>query len=167
MLRRFSLLGKFSLLSFLVIAALGVAIGGMLHARVERRALIAVGRDAQLLGRIGVQSQLTPADLEHGMSPRRLDEVGRALRASSLADSGVSRVKVFNRRGTVVYSDERAQVGRPGDAEVEEALEGEIETEITHGTDENQRGAKMLEAYVPLRWRANGPIVGVVEIYIP
>src|SRR4051794_36340468 len=167
MLRRFSLLGKFSLLSFLVIAALGVAIGGMLHHRVERRALIAVGRDAQLLGRVGVQSQLTRRDLEGGMSPRRLDQVGRALRAGSLAESGLSRVKVFNGRGTVVYSDDRAQVGRPGDDEVEEALDGEIETEVTRGTDETGHGAKMLEAYVPLRWHANGPIVGVVEIYIP
>jgi diguanylate cyclase (GGDEF)-like protein len=168
MRRRLSLLGTFGLLSFLVIAALGVAIGGMLHGRVERRALIDLGRDAQLLGRIGVQSQLTPADLEHGMSPRRLDEVGRALRASSLADSGLSRVKVYNVHGTIVYSDERAKVGQPADSdEVEEALEGEVETEIAHGTEETGRGAKMLEAYVPLRWRAHGPIVGVVEIYVP
>ena len=53
---RLSLLGKFSLLSLLVIAALGVAIGAVLHQRIERRALIDAGRDAMLLGQVGVQS---------------------------------------------------------------------------------------------------------------
>jgi hypothetical protein len=75
---RLSLLGKFSLLSLLVIAALGVAIGAVLHQRVERRALIDAGRDAALLGRIGVQGQITPRELERGLSPRRLDEVSTA-----------------------------------------------------------------------------------------
>jgi hypothetical protein len=79
---RLSLLGKFSLLSLLVIAALGVAIGAMLHQRIERRALIDAGRDAALLGRIGVQGQITPRELEHGLSPRRVEEVEHRLRAS-------------------------------------------------------------------------------------
>src|SRR4051812_49313447 len=165
---RLSLLGKFSLLSLLVIAALGVAIGAVLHQRIERRALIDAGRDAALIGRIGVQGQITPRELDHGLSPRRVAEVGRKLRASSLADSGLARVKIYDQRGTVVYSDDKASIGeREEDHELEEALEGEIETEVTHGTDESGRGEKMLEAYVPLRWRANSPIVGVVEIYIP
>jgi diguanylate cyclase (GGDEF)-like protein len=165
---RLSLLGKFSLLSLLVIAALGVAIGAVLHQRVERRALIDAGRDAALLGRIGVQGQITPRELERGLPPRRLDEVSTALRAGTLTDSGLARVKIYNQEGTVVYSDDRTTVGtREPDHEVDEALEGEIETEVTHGLDESDRGEKMLEAYVPLRWRANGPIVGVVEIYIP
>ena len=39
-LRRPSLLTKFSLLSLLVVVALGIGVGSMLHERIERRALL-------------------------------------------------------------------------------------------------------------------------------
>ena len=45
--RRPSLLTKFSLLSLLVVAAIGIAIGSVLHERIERRALLELALEHQ------------------------------------------------------------------------------------------------------------------------
>ena len=94
-LRRPSLLVKFSLLSLLVIVALGVAIGSALHERIERRGLAQAMHLADVMTRVGVQADAAalrparpaaagaPGRAGRRAAPRRLprpaDQPGQAL----------------------------------------------------------------------------------------
>ena len=66
LLRRPSLLTKFSVLSLLVIVALGIGVGRMLQDRIERRALLESTKLAETMTTLGMQPILLPGDLAAG-----------------------------------------------------------------------------------------------------
>src|SRR5215204_1618953 len=72
-LRRPSLLAKFSVLSLLVIVALGAGIGSVLQERIERRALDAATRLAETVTAVGLEPVLLLGDLEPYPTLSRLD----------------------------------------------------------------------------------------------
>jgi len=82
----------------------------------------------------------------------------------------VTRIKVWNREATVLWSDESRLIGQSfrDNHELKEALEGKIEVEIqTLRRAENvyePQGGRLAEIYVPI-FGADGTVVGVVEIY--
>ena len=77
-LRRPSLLTKFSVLSLLVIVGIGLAIGSMLHERIERRALVESTRVAEILTKAGLEPFLLRGDLEPYPTLARLDALRQA-----------------------------------------------------------------------------------------
>jgi diguanylate cyclase (GGDEF)-like protein len=165
---RLSLLGKFSLLSLVLIAGLGVSVAAVLHARIERRALVDAQRVAEIFAAAGVQSHLRPSDLERPLSYARLSELDMELQTRFLANAGLARLKVFDRHGRVAYSDDPSQVGEiEREGGVREALAGRAVSDVDHGTDESGEGEPMLEAYVPMRWSPSEPPAGVMEVYLP
>lgn len=91
-----------------------------------------------------------------------------ALKA--LADLGVVRVKVYNQKGVVVYSDEPKLIGEnfSGSEELEEALKGQVETEISETVKKEhsfERGyGQLMEIYTPVFLGRKEPI-GVIEAY--
>ena len=169
-LRRPSLLTKFSVLSLLVIVALGFAIASMLHQRIERRALLEATQLAEVMTRAGLEPILLPGDLQAYPSLDHLDAVDEQLRLHGMDEMGIWRLKIFNTDGAIVYSDERGIVGEshPDSPGVERALLGETSRKVTQGTDDDGRGIALLEVYVPLRLgRSDDVPDGVVEIYLP
>ena len=82
----------------------------------------------------------------------------------------VTRIKVWNREATVLWSDESRLIGQSfsDNHELKEALEGKIEVEIqTLRRAENvyePQGGRLAEIYVPI-FGADGTVVGVVEIF--
>jgi diguanylate cyclase (GGDEF)-like protein len=169
LLRRPSLLTKFSMLSLVVIAALGLGVGAMLHRQIERRALKEATHTAELTTRIGIEPILLPGDLRLILTDEHLDSLDEQLRLHDLDELGIRRLKIFNSDGIIVYSDEREIVGEvhsdsPG---VRSALAGGVESHVKLGTDDLGRGVQTLEVYVPLRLDRDPEPVGVVEIYLP
>jgi diguanylate cyclase (GGDEF)-like protein len=167
--RRPSLLAKFSLLSLLVITALGVGVGTMLHRQIEGRALAEATHTAEVMTRVGLQPILLPGDLRASPTEAHLDSLDDQLRLHGLDDFGVRRLKLFNRDGVIVYSDERDIVGEthPDSPGVQAALAGRVERHVKRGTDDTGRGITTLEVYVPLRVLRDPEPAGVVEIYLP
>jgi hypothetical protein len=169
---RLGLLGKFALASLLPVVVLGLVLAHYLKGRTEERALGAATEAAVLSAGLGIQPLLSPSDLERGLSPERYRSVDRALR-TGLLGAQVTRIKIWNREGLVVYSDDRALVGRRFEKghELEEALEGEIASEISHLEEEEERTERshgtQLEVYVPLRFEGSGRAVGAFEVYLP
>ncbi len=123
---RLTLLGQFSLLSLVLIGALGLVLATVLEHQIERRALENAEQLAQVTAQVGVAPQLVSRDLTRPMSKLRLSQIDTQLRQSGLESVGLKRVKIFNSRAEVVYSDDRSLIGESElhSGRVREALGG-------------------------------------------
>jgi diguanylate cyclase (GGDEF)-like protein len=165
---RVSLLGRFGAMAFVVMAALGVAIGLVLKSQIEQRALAGAVNSARVMTSLAVQPNLERGDLRYPVSLRRLNELDRQLGTRFFADNSIQTLKLFNREGRLVYSDDRTIVGGhafPG-GNVYTALDGEIVRNLEHGTDDSGSGERVLEVYVPVRLTPGSRPAGVLELYV-
>ncbi|HEY6779680.1 MAG TPA: EAL domain-containing protein [Thermoleophilaceae bacterium] len=165
-LDRLSLLGKFTLLSLLSFIGLGLVLGSVLEAQIERRGLDAAETATEVAAQTVASSVLKPYDLRRGISDARMQQLDSELKADR-GERTVLRAKIFDRRGRVVYSDDRGEIGRVHDREerhtagFRSALAGRVASDV-----EREDGRRLLEVYVPLRF--DGRLTtGVVELYLP
>src|SRR5213082_2749335 len=165
-----SLLARFAAVSALAVLGLGGVLFHVLDSSIRSRALASARESAVLTARAVVAPHVSAAQLGQGLTPHELSSLDREV-ATGLKSAGVTRIKVWNVRGRVVYSDDRALVGRsfPPSSELAEALKGEIASEVSNlsraeNVAERQDG-RLLEVYVPLR--IDGRVAGVSEIYLP
>src|SRR5215210_6021647 len=164
---RLSLLGQFSLLSLVLIAALGVVLATVLETQIERRALTNAEQLAWVTAQVGVAPHLFARDLKKPMSQLRLAQIDTELHQSGLEQVGLERVKIFNSRATLVYSDDRGLIGENEirSANLREALAGKLVSEVEHGTDDDGHGRQVLEIYAPLRVGGGPQVDGALEVY--
>jgi diguanylate cyclase (GGDEF)-like protein len=170
--RRWTLLRKFTVLSLVCFAVLGVALAQLLAHQIRDRALKSTVASAELLsGTIG--SQLEPRDLAGGaMDASRVKALDIAL-AQSRDEGSIARFKIWSRTGQILYSDDHAAIGKKFEVEGDllEALNGETHSGVEHGHAAEQEGERdlgsLLEAYVPLRFSASAAPAGAFEIYVP
>ncbi len=168
--RALTLLQKFSLLSLGWMVGTTI-VGGAIAGRSAAR--------SALRSEVGAYSEFLQAlDREHGLAPA-LDEGDPAVRSARIAGAlaalrgapGVARIKVYDRRGTIVWSDEPRYNGlRFENRRLQRALQGEpayeleVHRESEHRFEPADIGG-LIELYLPLRRGAAGEILGVVEIY--
>jgi diguanylate cyclase (GGDEF)-like protein len=164
---RLSLLGRFSLLSLVLVAALGVVAGTVLHQRVERRAVADANRLATASAQVAALGTIHAADLRGPVAGARLTELDDSL-GGALRAIGAARLKLYNEHGVTVYADDHAAIGRRADEhELDEALAGRHVSGISRGTSDTGQGAEALESYVPLRLAGSPHVNGVLELYLP
>jgi diguanylate cyclase (GGDEF)-like protein len=170
--RRISLVTKVGVLSAIAVAVLGIALAYTLSDIIRAQAL-ATGRDASsMVAAVGVQPLLTPEDLQNGLDPNGLNAVDGILRAS-LTDGQVSRIKIWNAQGRLIYSDDLSQIGAqfPASDELNAALAGNRSSSISDLTQsenvDERRFGRLLEVYVPLQFAGQSAPSGAYEIYRP
>jgi diguanylate cyclase (GGDEF)-like protein len=165
---RLSLLGRFSLMSLAVIATLGLAIGLTLKRQIEQRALARASQLAEVVAELGVRPRLERDDLVGALPAKRIRALDAALRDFA-AERGVSRMKVFNRLGEIVYADDHTLIGESEQHEsgVRQALRGGRTARLQRGVADEGKGIRTLEVYVPLRFADASRRAGVLEIYMP
>jgi diguanylate cyclase (GGDEF)-like protein len=165
---RLSLLGRFSLMSLAVIATLGLAIGLTLKRQIEHRALARASQLAEVVAELGVRPRLERDDFVGALPARRIRALDAALRDFA-AERGVTRMKVFNGEGEIVYADDHSLIGEAerDESGVREALLGRRSAELQRGVDDDGKGMRTLEVYVPLRFDDASRRVGALEIYMP
>ncbi len=165
---RLSLLGKFSLLSLLLIVGLGGVLAKVLESQIEHRALANAEQIARVTAQVGVAPRLVARDLTRPLSPLRLTQIDTELRQAGLSDVGLERVKIFNARGDLVYSDDRTLIGENelSSDKLRAALGGRLRSEVEHGTDDTGAGREVLEVYTPLRLGTGTGVDGALEIYL-
>jgi len=167
---RLGLLGTFAIVSLIPIVLLGLVLAQTVRSQIHERALANARQDAELAARLGIQPLLSPADLSPGLSRSRLEALDGRFRTVLLGKE-VARIKIWNRAGRVVYSDNRRIVGRsfPASDELEAALAGRVASEISHlEKAEGDRGySQLLEVYVPLRFGSEARPAGAFELYLP
>src|SRR4051812_2626297 len=167
-LSRWSLLTRFGVLSIAALALLAGVLGLVLKRQIESRTMSEAEEVAVLIARAAVQPNLTPVDLHGKLSPERLAELDRRLQVGVFAETGIERVKIFDAKPEIVYSDKHDIIGdnATGSSSVENALKGKVVSHIVHGLNHEDKGARSLEVYVPLRFGNGAAPVGVYEVYL-
>jgi signal transduction histidine kinase len=162
----------FGVLALVPVLALGVVLGRALNSDVQQRYLDSAEASATLLTQVGVQPLLTVQEMADGMTPDEVGTVDLKLQGASLSDE-VRRLKVWNRTGMVVYSDNRGLIGRsfPIDDDLRAALGGTSKASITDGHDEENTGdnlaGPLIQVYVPLVFEGDKSPSGAFELYLP
>src|SRR3954447_8639427 len=170
---RWTLLRKFTV-SLVCFAALGVALSQLLAHQVRERAKSNTVASAELLSSTIANGQLRPSDLSGApIDPTRLAALDATF-AQARAQNRVARLKVWNRSGQIVYSDEHSAIGHKFEVEddLKEAFAGDTHSAIATGKAIEQQSERklgtLLEAYVPLRFGSpSARPAGAFEIYMP
>jgi HD-GYP domain-containing protein (c-di-GMP phosphodiesterase class II) len=166
-----SLLARFTLISLFATLLIAGGLAWRLELVLERDALKAVAQNTADQATNILSENLTAADLVTALPEGRYQEVD-ALIHKTLLSANVVRIKIWNRGGLLVYSDDRDIMGRtfPVEADLQEALNGEIATDISNlQSEENiaERGqyAELFEIYVPLKPAGSQETLGAYEVY--
>jgi signal transduction histidine kinase len=174
-LRGTSIVWRFAVTSLLVFVLIGVGIattrGRDLRVRSEAGAAVRAGLIAEGM----VAPLLRPADLEAPIRGARYRELDRAIHGFAMDQAGIERIKIWSRDGTIVFSNDPAQVGLSPEPEEDllEAFEGEVASEISdldepENASERRLAAQLFETYVPVRIEEVGDpadVDAVIEVY--
>jgi signal transduction histidine kinase len=122
-------------------------------------------RDAKDQTLITAQGTVEPV-LSSGVlqgKPRALAVVDNAVQNRVLSDESIVRVKIWDRSGRIVYSDEPRLIGAryPGNAEVEfETTKPQAEvSDLSKPENRFERGAgRLLEVYLPIQTPGGTPL---------
>ena len=166
-----SLLARFTLASFLITLAIAMGLASRLESALERDALSAVAQNTADQATHILNKNLTAADLETALRGKRYDEID-ALIHNTLLSADIVRVKIWNRDGLLVYSDDKNIIGKafPIEVDLQEAFSGEIATDISNLQAEENIGERglykeLFEIYVPLQPIDSDTILGAYEVY--
>jgi diguanylate cyclase (GGDEF)-like protein len=162
-----------ALLSLVPIVALGLILARVLQEQIVERSLADADQSAQLIARIGIQPRLTPDDLRYGMTPGGVRALDEQLRARSVTQD-LARIKIWNTRDTVIYSDDHSLIGRtlPPSDDLVDALAGRPHPAalVTPSKDSETASevglGELVEVYVPLHFNSSPQPSGVFEIYL-
>lgn len=162
----------FALTSLFVFALIGVVIVGLRARDVRAREERAAATRAQLVANEVIGPTLTASDLAGPITGARHDVIREQVRNVQLADPGILRIKIWGPDGTVLFSDDDAEVGtRPGiEPDLRGALAGELQSDISDLTavenvGDQGLGSRLFETYVPFRPGMQGPVAGAIEVY--
>src|ERR1700730_6169739 len=168
-----AIIGIFALLSLLPVVALGIGLGEVVNSGVQQQNLAEADRNTEILAQAGIQPLLVPGDLTSGISNARLDQLDNSLRGVAFGKV-VARLKIWNRQGVVVYSDNRALVGHafPADEHLAIALAGASASEISDASAPENKAdnltGKFLSVYVPFYFAQDPKTpAGAFELYLP
>lgn len=169
-LPKLNLLAKFTIISFLITAAIAIGLGWGIQQQMEQNALSqAADNTADHVSTI-LNKKLHQADFNGALDPARYEQIDSLIRQYVL-DKHVVRVKIWSREGLLIYSDEKEKIGQrfPDDDELHEALTGKIVSVISPEKEENieerEQFGKVFEVYVPLLPEDSNQMAGVYEIY--
>jgi diguanylate cyclase (GGDEF)-like protein len=160
---RLGLLGRFSVLSLVCLAALGLVLAHFFSARIHDRAVNSAAQEAELIVNFGITPQISGADLDQKLSPEAITALDGLLHAGYTSHP-VKEIRIYSSHRRVVYSDNRKVVGSVEDDDdgLGAALKGATWAEETT-TDKDG----LIEVYVPLRYGGAGtPAVGAFEVYL-
>ncbi|MEO8286395.1 MAG: HD domain-containing phosphohydrolase [Chloroflexota bacterium] len=174
-LRRYqpNLLTTFSVVSFVLLAVLGLALAWGIQNRLEDTALRQEGDRAAGQVSIFLAPMFTAADLAGPLKPGtpRFNEIDTLIRSTMMRDH-VVRIKIWGKDGTLLYSDEPQLIGQKFEVEDDliEAFSGKVHKAVSHlDAEENKfeqgKFDRLLELYVPLRPAGSDQNLAVFEVY--
>ncbi|MBI4490005.1 MAG: hypothetical protein HY694_13030 [Deltaproteobacteria bacterium] len=130
------------------------------------------GRDTASLMRVLSRSDLSPEKFAQAL--RQGDGLAFARFAAQItAMPEVFRVKIYDKVGTLVWSDEERLIGKnfQDNRELAEALRGEVRVAMGLLKDEHiyekdrYNEKRLIEVYLPLQSQDSSEVYGVLEIY--
>ncbi|HSB70870.1 MAG TPA: HAMP domain-containing sensor histidine kinase [Candidatus Methylomirabilis sp.] len=168
--RHASLLTRFTVIGLLFTFTIGLVLGGVVSYELERSSLELAAESLGETVRVEIDPFLRTEDFAGVPSPERLQAIDLKVR-ETLREGRVVKINLWNPSGMVVYSTDSSLVGRqfPIDAELADALKGEIGMDISdlsreENRKERARFTRLMEIYVPVRI-GGGSVVGAYEVY--
>src|SRR5215207_7963945 len=170
-LSRLSLLARFTLVSFFITLLIAMGLAWRLELALERDALSAVAENTADQAANILSRNLTVADLETALHGERYEEIDTLIH-NTLLSADIVRIKIWNREGLLVYSDDKNIIGKvfAVEEDMQEAFHGEIAAEVTdlqseENMDERGQYTELFEIYVPLEPVDSEEILGAYEVY--
>jgi len=162
---RLGLLATFGLAAIVPTVGLALVLGHLLRNQIRDRAFGETERSAFVVA-AALESQLSPRDLEATLPRDRLLAVDGVI--ASLRSRGLDNVTVWSRWGRVVYSTDRALVGRrfAVSPDLRRALYGGAASGISRAAGASARDAR-LEVFVPLSFGLPQRSSGAIELVSP
>ena len=169
MYRRLSVPQRFALLSFFCVLAITVLVC-VASSAVLRRQLVA--HDGAVIADLASRLFTSSVPADFFSAPSGAPPAGAERLREFARSEQVVRFMVYDADGWVLWSDDASLTDHHfgENTKVAAALGGETSAEISHpgaeGHHSTLRGFPRLEeVYIPVRYQANGPIVGVIELY--
>ena len=165
-------LARFGLLALVPVVALGAVLGYQLNAGVKQQHLDSARTNAVLVAQVGIQPLLDAGMLRSVFTEAEIANIDGRLQGAALSKE-LRRLKIWNRNGTVLYSDNHALIGRSFEIEddLQEALEGHSSADITDGHAPENAGddlqGPLIEVYTPLLFEGDTEPSGAFEMYLP
>jgi HD-GYP domain-containing protein (c-di-GMP phosphodiesterase class II) len=166
-----SLLVRFTLVSLFVTVLIATGLAWRLELTLERDALSAVAENTADQATNILNDNLTVADLKTALQGERYVEID-ALIHHTLLSANIVRIKIWNRDGLLIYSDDSSIMGKtfPITQEMIKAFSGEMATEISRleaaeNIDVQGLYEQLFEIYVPLQLDNSSEVQGVYEVY--
>jgi signal transduction histidine kinase len=162
----------FSIVSLLITVMIARSLIVYIQQELEQLALRQAAESAAEQVDLFLNPNLKSADLAGPLDPARYQEIA-TLMGKVLEDQHIVRVKIWNRDGLLVYSDEKELVGRyfQVDTDVQQSLDGQMTMNVSsldkkeNVLEKGRFGPQLLEIYVPLRIHDSTQISGSYEIY--
>lgn len=163
---------QFKLASLVFAVAFMAVLGPWVEWLVTSRVINQTGRStaAYVEALVGPELQ----DLARlGTLPQARSEKLDALLKGTLVPKRMASLRVWDRRGRILYSTISKSIGHvyPADEKLAGAFEGRIYTGVSsldeaEHADEQDLASQLLEVYVPVRPPGGGPVVTVVEFFL-
>jgi len=150
--------------------AIGVGVSRYVGEAIEAGALGHAIEMAEDHAHRSVIRRLSPDQFDAPLSGQQYGEMDRFIYDNVLS-SNVVRIKIWNRQGTIIYSDSPSLMGQSFSItdELARTLEGEATAEVSRLVDsENiaeRQYDRLLEVYVPIRFGTSPEVFGAFEVY--
>lgn len=164
------LVRNFSALSFIIILLLGLVLNYTLSTKIEDVMIERTKATTVLHVQEQVEKYLEPdffSNPDYEKNNKKFEDY-----YSDIKSSEIIRTKIYNKNGTIIFSDEKELIGKrfEKNEELNEALEGHLEAEIKRdlSKEENifeKKYGALMEIYIPLYHDETNELIGVAELY--
>lgn len=165
-------LARFGAIALLPVLVLGVVLARALNSDVQQRYLDQSRSNAAILAQVGVQPLFTEDEINAGLTTDAIVQADAKLQGAAVGTE-VERLKVWNRQGKIIYSDNHSLIGKSFriDDDLDSALHGRSSASITSGQDSENAGdtlsGPLIQVYVPLVFKGDDVPSGAFELYLP
>lgn len=163
---------RFGVIALVPVIVLGVVLARALNSDVQQRYLDSSRSSAATLTEVAIQPLFTAGEMTTGLAPDEILTIDAKLQGSAV-NTEIRRLKVWNRNGEVIYSDNHSLIGKkfPIDDDLGNALNGHSSASITTGQGNENEGdtlaGPLIQVYVPLIFKTNAAASGAFELYLP
>lgn len=163
---------RFALHAFIVMTIIGFILMYVISSSVKDHIIHEFAEGTAMTGNTTIAPQLRESDLKHPMSGKRLKDFDN-LANTFILSRNIVRIKIWNKDGMVIYSDEKKLIGKKFEIEddLEAAFGGKFFSEIkplnkTENKYERVKYQELIEIYVPLYLNKSSKPSGAYEAYI-
>ena len=169
-MRKYSLLQKFSLICLAALVVFGIAFGWVITVYLENSYLEMSKK--WLAETVSGQAKFhfKGSVFSGTKTGPEYEDIAERIRDMNLGED-IKRIKIWNLEKIIVWSDDANIVGNafPDDRELATALGGEVSSTLSglkkiENRSETRYG-RLLELYVPIKSRPDGPVEYVIEVY--